>query len=507
MTVSRSLLLAASVFTLAACGASSTSAPIVYGTQPAQGRIYNSPAEIYLERPSVNGATGTGQIAPPSRVNPGSQIVQAPLTAPTYQNGVDTRQGVRIYNAPPSVGGQPVIGQTNSAPNSTNQQYPTLANNAPARIVPSYQELPPSPTYVQPGSNQYQNSQASAHHASSGSFITVQPGDTVYAIARRTGHNPKDIIAINSLYPPYALAIGETLRMPGASVGRSINPVQTSDPYANDLSRTISYDDRTSYNSASSYVPDTTPQIATNPGLSREVIARDVLYTVSPGDTLYSIARRNTITVQSVASANRLRAPYSLSVGQQLLLPAVPVGQAVNNYSEQRSVASPIARVQTPHVQTPRVQTIAATPSKNITSITREASFSKGPSDIGQFDWPVKGSVISQFGSGGIGRRNDGINISAPQGTTVRASAAGEVIYRGSEINGYGKLLLIKHDGGYVTTYAHNDVMLVRKGQKVKKGQIIGKVGKSGSVNEPQLHFEIRHNTQSLDPLSFLASN
>ena len=120
------------------------------------------------------------------------------------------------------------------------------------------------------------------------------------------------------------------------------------------------------------------------------------------------------------------------------------------------------------------------------------------------FDWPVKGAIIGQYGSGDLGRRNDGVNIAAPVGTPVRSAADGEVVYRGSELDGYGNLLLIKHDDGFVTAYAHNDVMLVRKGQKVRQGQVIAKVGQTGSAPEPQLHFEIRQNLKSVDPLAFL---
>jgi len=116
----------------------------------------------------------------------------------------------------------------------------------------------------------------------------------------------------------------------------------------------------------------------------------------------------------------------------------------------------------------------------------------------------VKGAVIAEFGSAGVGRRNDGVNIAAPVGTPVRAAADGEVVYRGSELDGYGNLLLIKHADGFVTAYAHNDTMLARKGQKVQKGQVIAKVGQTGAVTEPQLHFEIRQNLKSVDPLALL---
>ena len=176
-----------------------------------------------------------------------------------------------------------------------------------------------------------------------------------------------------------------------------------------------------------------------------------------------------------------------------MLLPSVPNGAVHSNAGNFQP--APSARATT-------------TQTSNIETLTRNASFNTpGTRSPTQFQWPVKGSVIANYGTGGIGRRNDGINISAPQGTPVRAAAAGEVVYRGSELDGYGNLLLIKHDGGFVTAYAHNDVMLVRKGQKVKVDQIIAKVGKTGAVNEPQLHFEIRQNLKSINPVPLLAAN
>jgi murein DD-endopeptidase MepM/ murein hydrolase activator NlpD len=120
------------------------------------------------------------------------------------------------------------------------------------------------------------------------------------------------------------------------------------------------------------------------------------------------------------------------------------------------------------------------------------------------FAWPARGRVISNFGSTQNGERNDGINIAMPEGTPIKAAASGTVSYSGDELKDYGNLLLIKHDGGYVTAYAHADHLLVARGQAVTKGQVIGYVGQTGDVSSPQLHFEIRHNTTPLDPSTVL---
>ena len=122
------------------------------------------------------------------------------------------------------------------------------------------------------------------------------------------------------------------------------------------------------------------------------------------------------------------------------------------------------------------------------------------------FAWPVSGPVISDFGAATNGQRNDGINISAPMDTPIHAAASGTVTYSGNELKAYGNLVLIRHDDGYVTAYAHADKILVVKGQSVTRGQVIGYSGSSGDVTSPQLHFEIRHDTHPVDPKELLAA-
>jgi murein DD-endopeptidase MepM/ murein hydrolase activator NlpD len=123
-----------------------------------------------------------------------------------------------------------------------------------------------------------------------------------------------------------------------------------------------------------------------------------------------------------------------------------------------------------------------------------------------KFLWPVSGNVISSFGQAGGGARNDGINILAPRGTPVRSADAGTVTYVGNELKGYGNLVLIRHDNGYVTAYAHSDTVTVSRGDRVQRGQIIAYAGATGDVNQPQVHFELRLNTKPVDPVPYLAT-
>jgi murein DD-endopeptidase MepM/ murein hydrolase activator NlpD len=114
--------------------------------------------------------------------------------------------------------------------------------------------------------------------------------------------------------------------------------------------------------------------------------------------------------------------------------------------------------------------------------------------------------LISSFGQAAGGERNDGINIAAPRGTPVRAAGAGTVTYVGNELKGYGNLVLIRHDNGYVTAYAHSDTVTVSRGDRVARGQIIAYSGATGDVNQPQVHFELRVNTKPVDPVPYLAA-
>jgi len=134
-----------------------------------------------------------------------------------------------------------------------------------------------------------------------------------------------------------------------------------------------------------------------------------------------------------------------------------------------------------------------------------DRSVTARPASSGTFAWPASGKVISNFGATSNGERNDGINIAVPQGAPIRASASGTVSYSGDELKDYGNLLLIKHDGGYVTAYAHADQLLVQRGDFVAKGQVIAYAGRTGDVTTPQLHFEIRRGTTPVNPDSLLA--
>lgn len=218
-------------------------------------------------------------------------------------------------------------------------------------------------------------------------------------------------------------------------------------------------------------------------------------YTVAKGDTLYSIARKNDVDVHTLSKINNIKSPYTLYVGQTLNLSNTPVHKnstkvyAQNNSAKTKSVQT----VDTANKTASNKQIRASSRSKAI-SVSRKSKFM----------WPVNGAIVSNFGIVGKGRRNDGINIKAALGTNVKAADKGVVAYAGNELKGFGNLVLIKHADGYITAYAHNAKLFVKKGQTVLRGEKIATVGSTGSVNTPQLHFEVRAGKKAVNPRSYL---
>ncbi len=270
--------------------------------------------------------------------------------------------------------------------------------------------------------------------------VVVSRGDTLYSISRRYNVPLRDIIEANHMVPPYRVYVGQTIKLPSAKY---------------------------------------------------HIVAR--------GDTLYSISKRYNVDMSSISRLNDLDEPYTLAVGQKLILP----GSLVETSSA--STVKTAAATSTKKTTTQKSSSSSWWSSKK--STPKKATYTK-PTPVkkrkSKFLWPVKGTVISNFGRIGKGRNNDGINIKAPLGTAVKAADAGTIAYAGNELKGFGNLILLKHSDGWITAYAHNDKILVKKGQKVRKGEKIATVGSTGGVSTPQLHFEIRAGKKAVNPRSYL---
>lgn len=256
-------------------------------------------------------------------------------------------------------------------------------------------------------------------------------------------------------------------------------------------------------------------------------------YRVQPGDRLSQLALRYGVAVQALAEANRLEAPYVIYTGQSLRIPGLIEGGSApamamigDRYVVRRGdTLSGIAqRIDVPIVQLAAANQLATPyavyagqklriPATERAVVEPAASkiglapvaHGKAPPLSGQgFLWPVNGKVIGGFGPLGEGQRRDGIDIAAREGAPVVAAEDGIVAYAGEGIRTLGRLILIRHDQGYITTYAHNAALLVDAGTAVQRGQVIARVGSTGDVARPLLHFELRKGRQPLDPETVL---
>lgn len=213
----------------------------------------------------------------------------------------------------------------------------------------------------------------------------------------------------------------------------------------------------------------------------RLIIPAPNYYKVQSGDTIYSVSRAHNMKINQLIALNDLQKPYALKVGQRIRISEGGKSYNTNHRSyKKRSYAAKSKK-------------------------SSKTSFIKNSLDrFSSFSWPVEGRVISKFGPKSGGLYNDGINIAVAQGSEVKSSKSGVVAYVGNELKGYGNLVIIKHSGGWITAYAHLQRSLVKRGQKISKGQKIGEVGSTGNVKTPQLYFGLRKGRDALDPQNYL---
>jgi murein DD-endopeptidase MepM/ murein hydrolase activator NlpD len=301
-----------------------------------------------------------------------------------------------------------------------------------------------------------------------GSAVTVAAGDTIDSVARRYAVPAAAIIQANNLTVPATIHAGQQLVIPRYQAAR---------------------------------VPASPPKIAPVAATTAAIPGTPGVHVVAPGETLSRISRMYGKPVSELAKANNIALGARLNVGDRLVIPGVrtsagkskPAPVVAEGAATQsiESTSTPSASVFTP---------VAETPAANDSSKAAE-----GTASLPKFRWPANGRVITAFGPTTNGQQNDGINIAVPENTPVKAAEDGVVAYAGNELKGYGNLVLVRHPNGYVTAYAHAKELLVKRGDQVKRGQVIARSGQSGNVNAPQLHFEIRKGASPVDPTKFLS--
>jgi murein DD-endopeptidase MepM/ murein hydrolase activator NlpD len=322
-----------------------------------------------------------------------------------------------------------------------------------------------------------------------GTAVTVAPGETIDIIAHRYGVPSGAILQSNGLNQQAPLYPGQRLVIP------RYNHATTGSIPARSVA-----------------APAAAPVVAAAASASAPGV-----HVVGPGDTLTRIAKIYRKSIVELAAANNIAPHAMLKMGDRITIPG---GRAATPAlaAAPRTLPAPVgavAAIPPPVAAAPRVtapqKVVTAEPAPTARIVTPaadnpakdETATADGGNSPG-FRWPVRGRVITGFGPKPTGQQNDGINLAVPEGTAIKAAEDGVVAYAGSELKGYGNLVLVRHSNGYVTAYAHASELMVKRGDQIKRGQVIAKSGQTGSVTSPQLHFEIRKGASPVDPMQFL---
>ncbi len=309
-----------------------------------------------------------------------------------------------------------------------------------------------------------------------GESVDVQPGDTLYKLSRRHHVSVAELMDVNGLSNP-SLQPGQKIYLPEGYAVRHDEPRQFASVQPPPAPPSVPADLQAKYNGS---------------------------YTMRQGESVYGISRTYGVPAAELQLANGINDPRGVRAGTVLKVPggaqSAPPSSDVADAS-----APPPGTSQDPTVINRR-DTRVASRSEDVSST---GAISPPPAQRGsvasdKLRWPVNGKIITGFGQRNDGTHNDGINLSVPQGTAVHAAESGVVAYAGSELKGYGNLVLLRHDNGWVTAYAHNDELTVKRGDKVQRGQVIARAGRTGSVDQPQVHFELRQGSKPVDPVPFL---
>jgi murein DD-endopeptidase MepM/ murein hydrolase activator NlpD len=420
-----------------------------------------APLFAVLALMSVGFAGCSGDMQTRLSQNPFASQPESTASVPTAQ--VERRE-LPQYSRPQSQYQSQSLPPAIAAP----QSYPSANSGVSGggRGLASY--APPSRPIETTGS--VPRSVAAVHAPAPGTTIIVGTSDTLEILARRYNVTTAAILQANGYKGPRVLSPGQQLIIPHSGAVAAAPTMSA---------------------------PISKPAVV--------AVAAPSVHVVNRGDTLVGIARRNHLSAGELAKANGLEPGSKLRIGMKLTVPgkataaAAPIAQPA---VAQAAPATKMAAVTTDPQQKARLAqatTVEETPAAEAPIKAAEATGA-----LPTFRWPVRGKVTIGYGAKTNGKANDGINVAVPEGTPVKAAEDGVVAYSGNELKGYGNLVLVRHSNGYVTAYAHASELLVKRGDTIKRGQIIAKSGQSGEVGSPQLHFEIRKGSTPVDPLQFL---
>lgn len=422
--------------------------------------------------------------------------------------GMRKGEASRLGEVPP--GDAPAAGGTYYPPQANNAQAGSgRMSSLPEPIAP-LQSAPQSSRAASIAPRPIAPAATQAKPIAPGATIEVVQGDTLFGLAKKHTVPVNELMTVNQLTSPN-LKPGQKLVLPASrSIARAPTPQKP-------IQRAAAQG-RMAALPADAGVASPSPMLAPAP------TDWSGQHTVKSGDSLYAIARANKISLAQLQQVNGITEPTKVKPGTILKVPGSTSTASLSNTplaATVSQVAGASAASETPRlVQSPSKPVIinqaqppqAAPAAQQVAAIDPvepvEAKIepkSKAVDSVAsaggqKFRWPVKGRVIAPYGPRSDSTHNDGVNIAVPMGTEVLAAEQGVVAYAGSELKGYGNLILLRHDSGWVTAYAHNEEILVRRGDKVKRGQAIAKAGKTGTVDQPQVHFELRQGQKPIDP-------
>jgi murein DD-endopeptidase MepM/ murein hydrolase activator NlpD len=381
----------------------------------------------------------------------------------------------------------------------------------------------PQPAAAAPAPNSVGSPAASSY--------TVVAGDTVHGVANRFGVPIRSLIDLNGLQPPFTLTPGQVLNIPDQRVhivapGDTINSISQQygidastlvrtnaipEPYTILVGQTLVLPAPIEPVSVAAAPVATTEGAVVSAPLPAETAAASELPDVEP-----SAEPGPTVPVPTpTGSTQGLEAPPVVLPGAGAGVASPPPPKPDGGGTQPAAAANaadPTAPAATPSLPVETAPDATAADNAGTDAAGTQTAavdpmlIEPAARSSGMFLWPVTGKVVSEFGPKADGLHNDGINIAAPIGTPVRAAENGVVVYAGNELRGFGNMLLIRHADGFVTAYAHNESLLVARGETVERGQIVARVGASGNVETPQLHFEIRQGTDAVDPRDYLGT-
>lgn len=350
-------------------------------------------------------------------------------------------------------------------------------------------------------------SRAAGWTGAGGTYVTLTSGETLYNLSRRYGVPVDALTRVNGLSDAGAVRAGQRILIPTYIHGRSV-PVSAPDADAGVRAARSSVGGRSDVALERAPMPAARP-VASAARVPAAIPDRSVpaapaeggRYTVRAGDTLSAISRRTGASMEAIRRTNALTADV-VRIGQTLIIPGLAGTPASMAAVADADVDPIVTGAVTPASRPPEP---AATAAPSVRALD-ETSTARAPDATGvaTMRWPARGRVISAFGGNSGGRPNDGIDISVPKGTAVKAAENGVVIYAGDGLKEFGNTVLVRHSDGYVTVYGHLDAIDVARGDTVGRGQTLGASGMTGNARQPQLHFEVRKDTVPVDPVRYL---